>query len=164
MSDVPTYVLEREFDAPRQTVWRTWTEPELLARWYGPKVETIVHQLDVRPGGLWLNEMQWGGNSNYERVEYTEVIPPERLVWLHSVADAQWNVIANPMMPDWPRVLLTIVTFEDIGGRTKMRLTWTPHEASDAEIACFAAAMEGIGKGWGAGMDLLAELLEELRG
>lgn len=163
MSDVPTYVLEREFDAPRQTVWRTWTEPELLARWYGPNVETIVHRLDVRPGGLWLNEMQWGGNSNYERVEYTEVIPPERLVWLHSVADVEWNVIANPMMPDWPRVLLTTVTFEDVGGGTKMRLTWAPHEASDAEIACFAAAMEGIGKGWGAGMDLLAELLEELR-
>ena len=163
MSDVPTYVLEREFDAPRQTVWRTWTEPELLARWYGPNVETIVHRLDVRPGGLWLNEMQWGGNSNYERVEYTEVIPPERLVWLHSVADVEWNVIANPMMPDWPRVLLTTVTFEDVGGRTKMRLTWAPHEASDAEIACFAAAMEGIGKGWGAGMDLLTELLEELR-
>ncbi|MDA4848653.1 SRPBCC family protein [Hoeflea poritis] len=164
MSELPTYVLEREFDAPRQTVWRTWTEPELLSRWYGPNVETIVHQLDVRPGGLWLNEMQWGGNSNYERVEYTEVIPPERLVWLHSVADAEWNVIANPMMPDWPRVLLTIVTFEDVGGRTKMRLTWTPHEASDAEIACFAAAMEGIGKGWGAGMDLLAGILEELQG
>ena len=163
MSDVPTYVLEREFDAPRQTVWRTWTEPELLARWYGPNVETIVHRLDVRPGGLWLNEMQWGGNSNYERVEYTEVIPPERLVWLHSVADVEWNVIANPMMPDWPRVLLTTVTFEDVGGGTKMRLTWAPHEASDAEIACFAAAMEGIGRGWGAGMDLLAELLEELR-
>ncbi|WP_419908445.1 SRPBCC family protein [Hoeflea sp.] len=164
MSEVPTYVLEREFDAPREVVWRTWTEPELLARWYGPNVETIVHQLDVRPGGLWLNEMQWGGNSNYERVEYTEVTPPERLVWLHSVTDAEWNVVANPMMPDWPRVLLTTVTFEADGARTRMRLTWVPHEASDAEIACFAAAMEGIGKGWGAGMELLEEIIAELQG
>ena len=163
MSELPTYVLEREFNAPREMVWRTWTEPELLARWYGPNVETIVHRLDVTPGGLWLNEMRWGDNSHYQRVEYTEVAAPERLVWLHSVSDADWNVISNPMMENWPLVLLTTVTFQEDGGVTKMRLTWAPHEASDAEIACFAEAMAGMGKGWGAGMDLLADLLAELQ-
>jgi uncharacterized protein YndB with AHSA1/START domain len=163
MSDVPTYVLERVFDAPRELVWKTWTDPELLPRWYGPNVETIVHRLEVKPGGLWLGEMKWGENSHYQRVEYTEVSPPERLVWLHSVSDADWNVVANPMMPDWPLVLLTTVTFEEEDGKTSMRLTWVPHEASDEEIACFAAAMDGMGKGWGAGMELLAELLVELQ-
>lgn len=163
MSALPTYVLEREFEAPRELVWRTWTEPELLARWYGPNIETIVHRLDVTPGGLWLNEMKWGDNSNYQRVEYTEVTPPERLVWLHSNADADWNVIASPMMPDWPLVLATTVTFEDAGGRTRLRLTWVPHEASEAEIAGFAAAIEGLDKGWGAGMAILEQLLAELQ-
>ena len=108
--------------------------------------------------------MKWDGNSNFQRVEYTEVTPPERVVWLHASADAEWNVAVNPMMPDWPRVLLTTVTFEEAGGKTRMRLTWVPHEASDAEIACFAAAMDGMGKGWGAGMELLEELLAELQG
>ncbi len=163
MSDLPTYVLEREFDAPRELVWKTWTDPELLARWYGPKVETIVHRLDVRPGGLWLNEMKWGDNSHYQRVEYTDVKAPERLVWLHSNSDADWNIIANPMMADWPRVLLTTVTFEETDGKTKMRLIWVPHEASEAEISGFAAAIDGMGKGWGAGMELLTELLAELQ-
>ena len=164
MSDLPTYVLERVFDAPRELVWKTWTEPELLVRWYGPRVETIVHRLEVKPGGLWLGEMRWDGKSNYQRVEYTEIDPPARLVWLHSVSDADWNVISNPMMADWPRVLLTTVTFEEDGDRTKLRLTWVPHEASEAEIACFAAAMDGMAKGWGAGMALLEELLAELQG
>lgn len=163
MADLPTYVLEREFDAPRELVWKTWTDPQLLVRWYGPRVETIVHRLEVKPGGLWLGEMRWDGKSNYQRVEYTEVTPPERLVWLHSVSDGDWNVIANPMMPDWPRVLLTTVTFEEDGGRTKLRLTWVPHEASEAEIACFSAALAGMDKGWGAGMALLEELLAELQ-
>ncbi len=163
MSDLPIYVLEREFDAPRELVWKTWTDPELLPRWYGPRVETIVHRLEVKPGGLWLLEMQMGGNSNYQRVEYTEVTPPERLVWLHSNSDADWNIISSPMMADWPRVLLTTVTFEEDGGQTKMRLTWVPHEASEVEIAGFAAAMDGMDKGWGAGMELLAELLAELQ-
>ena len=163
MSDLPIYVLERTFDAPRELVWRTWTDPELLPRWYGPGAETIVHRLELKPGGLWLGEMRWDGKSNYQRVEYTEVTPPERLVWLHSSSDADWNIISNPMMPDWPRVLLTTVTFEEGGGRTAMRLTWAPHEASAAEIACFAGALAGLDKGWGAGMKLLAELLAELQ-
>ena len=163
MSDLPIYVLEREFDAPRELVWNTWTDPALLPRWYGPGAETIVHRLELKPGGLWLGEMRWGDKSHFQRVEYTEVIPLARLVWLHSVTDADWNVIANPMMADWPRVLLTTVTFEEEGGRTRLRLTWVPHEASEAEIACFAAALEGMDKGWGAGMALLADLLVELR-
>ena len=163
MSEMPTYVLERAFDAPRDLVWKTWTDPSLIARWYGPNVETIVHKLDVRPGGLWLGEMKWGETSHYQRVEYTEVDPPERLVWLHSVSDADWNVIDNPMMQDWPRILLTTVTFTEVDGKTHLRLTWVPHEASEAEIACFGAALAGMDKGWVAGMDLLAELLAELQ-
>lgn len=163
MSDVPTYVLEREFDAPRHLVWRTWTEPELLSHWYGPGVETVIHKLDVQPGGTWLNEMKWGGNSNYERMEYTEVDAPARLVWLHAIVDSNWAPTANPMMPDWPSVLLTTVTFTEKGDKTVLKLTWQPHEASDAEMACFKAAMAGLDKGWGSGMDMLAEMLAEMQ-
>jgi len=99
----------------------------------------------------------------YQRVEYTEVRPPERLVWLHSNSDAEWNITPSPMMTDWPRVLLTTVTFAEAGGQTRLRLTWVPHEAGEAEIACFAAAIGGADKGWAAGMELLAKLLVELQ-
>lgn len=163
MADSSTYVIEREFAAPRELVWKTWTDPKLLTRWYGPRVETIVHRLDLKPGGLWLVEMRWGGQSNYQRVEYLEVSVPDRLVWLHSSADADWNVIASSMMKDWPRVLLTTVTFTTLKRRTKVKLTWEPHEATAAEIACFAAAIAGADKGWKAGMDLLERLLVELQ-
>lgn len=162
MSELPTYVIDRVFDAPRSLVWKTWTDPELLARWYGPHVETIIHKLEVRPGGLWLNEMKMGTNSMYQRAEYTEVVEPERLVCLMSTTDAHWQIAADPRMPDWPRVLLTTVTFVEDGARTRMRLTWAPHQASAAEIACFAGAIAGMGKGWSAGMDLLDKLLTEL--
>jgi uncharacterized protein YndB with AHSA1/START domain len=163
MNKPPTYVLERTFDAPRELVWRGWTDPTLLARWYGPNVETIIHRLDLRPGGLWLLEMRRGGGSSFQRAEYIEVVPPKRLVWLHSNTDADWHIASNPRMPDWPRVLMTTVTFDEDGARTQMRLTWTPHEASDAELACFAAAIDGLGKGWNAGMELLAKVLAELQ-
>ena len=160
---LPEFILERRFNAPREMVWKTWTDADLLARWYGPGVETVIHKLDVRPGGLWLNEMRFGGGSQYQRVEYTEVIEPERLVWLHSVSDADWEVTANPMMPDWPRTLLTTVTFTQSGDQTEVRLVWTPHDASDAEITCFAGAISGLDKGWGKGMEMLEELLAEMQ-
>ncbi|MEM8916836.1 MAG: SRPBCC domain-containing protein, partial [Pseudomonadota bacterium] len=99
MSDLPEFVTEREFDAPRASVWRAWTDPELLARWYGPGVETIIHKFDLRPGGLWLNEMKWGEKSDLSRMDFTEVVPTERIVWHHSSTDADWNIISNPMMP-----------------------------------------------------------------
>ena len=46
MTDLPTCVLDREFTARRELVWRAWTDPELLPRWYGPGAKTIVHRLD----------------------------------------------------------------------------------------------------------------------
>ena len=161
MRKAPTYVLDREFPAPRELVWKFWTDPDLLQQWYGPGVETIVHGLDLRPGGLWLLEMRWGENASHQRAEFIEVTQPERLVWLHSVADADWNVISNPMAPNWPRVVLTTVTFEEADTRTGLRLTWVPHEASEDEIAGFEAALSGMDQGWSAGMDLLSKRMAE---
>jgi len=51
MSDLPTYVLERSFTAPRELVWHAWTDEKLFARWYGPNVETVIHRQDLRTGG-----------------------------------------------------------------------------------------------------------------
>ena len=162
MTDQPKYILDREFDAPREMVWQAWTDPELLARWYGPGVETIIHKFDLRPDGLWLNEMKWGENSMLSKVVFKEVTPPERLVWHHhSLTDSDWNSIANPKMPDWPRILLTEVTFEANGPRTKVRLTWVPFEASEAEWACFTGAVNNMGKGWEGGFAIMDELLAE---
>ncbi|WP_224815251.1 SRPBCC domain-containing protein [Hasllibacter sp. MH4015] len=162
MTDLPTYTLTRAFKAPRDLVWRCWTDPELLGRWYGPGVETVIHQLAPEVGGLWLHEMKMGPNSMYQRMEYTEVTPPERLAMLMSTADANWAAAPHPMMENWPRTLLTIVTFTEVAGGTEMVLTWTPHGASAAEIAAFAAAMDGLDSGWGAGMEIMEQILAEL--
>ena len=47
MSDLPEYILERVFNAPRELVWRAWTDPDVLHRWYGPGVETTIHRFDL---------------------------------------------------------------------------------------------------------------------
>lgn len=165
MSDLPEYVLTREFDAPRELVWRAWTDPELLNHWYGPGAETVIHEFDLKPGGQWLNEMRWGEMSMFQKVVFQEVTPPERLVWHHfSNTDADWNDAPNPRMPDWPRLLLTTVSLEESDGKTVVHLSQIPMEASDAELACFAEAMSNMDGGWGSGYAIIDEILKELQG
>ncbi len=163
MSEQAEFILDREFNAPREMVWRAWTEPQILSRWYGPNVETVIHKFDLTPGGLWLNEMKMQDRSSYSRITFDEVAPVERLVWRDSASDEDWNPTSNPMMPDWPRTILTTVTFEDLGQKTNVRLKWTPFEASDAEIACFMGAKDHLGGGWGSGYAIIDEILEELK-
>lgn len=163
MSDIPEYVFDRVFDAPCEMVWQAWTDPELLSRWYGPGVETIIHKYDLKPGGMWLNEMKWGDKSDLSKMVFQEVVPQQKLVWHHSSTDAEWNVISSLMMADWPRVLLTTVTFEDQGDKTNVRLSQIPIDATDAEIACFANMMAGMSKGWGSGYAIMDEIFVELQ-
>ena len=160
MNEMHEYVLERTFDAPRHLVWKAWTDREMLSHWYGPGVDTIIHELDVRPGGQCLIEMKWGENSMYQRVDYTDVEFPARLVWLQCVSDNLWNTIANPMMPSWPVWLHTAVTFRENGDMTDVQLIWQPHEASEDEIANFSRSIYQLDKGWQKGMSLLEQMLE----
>ena len=164
MSDLPEYVLDREFDAPRDLVWRAWTDPEILHQWYGPGVETVIHRYDLEPGGAWLNEMKFGEKSDYSRMDFQEVVVEEKIVWLHSSTDADWNVINNPMMPGWPRVLLTTVTFTESGEKTNVQLRQVPVDASDEELACFEQMKSGMDGGWGKGYAMIDEILASLKG
>jgi len=164
MSDLPEFILDREFNAPREMVWRAWTDPSLLHRWYGPGAETIIHKFDLKPGGMWLNEMKWGGNSHRQKVVFQDVTAPEKMVWHHhSSVDANWDDAANPMMENWPRLLLTTITFEARGQKTNVRLSQIPMDATDAQIACFAEKMAGMGKGWGGGYAIMDQIFAELQ-
>ena len=164
MSELPEYKFDRVFDAPRDMVWRAWTDPKLLSRWYGPGIETIIHAYDLKPGGAWLNEMKWGDKADYSKMAFQEVTPPEKLGWHHSSTDSDWNIAANPMMPDWPRTLLTTVLFEEQGAQTMVRLSQIPIDATDAEIACFAKMMAGMDNGWGSGYAVIDTVLAEMQG
>lgn len=78
-------VLSRVFDAPRELVWKMWTESEHLAAWFGPKgFTTIIHEFTARVGGRWRFEMRAHDGTRYDnRVVFLEVKAPERLVFDH---------------------------------------------------------------------------------
>lgn len=162
MTGLPQYHLERNFEASIENVWKCWSEADLLSVWYGPGVETVIHELTLESGGQWMCEMRFGEQSHFQLTTFSEVDAPNRWSGFQSSCDSEGKIINNPMMPDWPRSLQTEVTLETIENGTRLTLTWTPHEASEAQIACFASMMGGAGKGWEKGMDEMARLLSEI--
>src|ERR1700757_507685 len=103
-------VITRVFDAPRSLVFRVWTDPEHLARWWGPKDFTTVScHMDVRPGGTWFRKMRApDGSEERRRGIYREILEPERLAFTYASEDAE----GNP-----GHETLVTVTFADLGGK-----------------------------------------------
>jgi uncharacterized protein YndB with AHSA1/START domain len=121
-------VIERVFDAPRELVWKAFTQPEHVMRWFGPKGFTSpVSQIDLRVGGKYLNCMRSPDGQDYWSTGvYREIVPPERLVYTDSFADADGNPVSASyygLGDDWGYELLVTLTLADLGGKTKLTLS-----------------------------------------
>jgi uncharacterized protein YndB with AHSA1/START domain len=152
------FVITRTFDAPRELVWKCFTEPERMKEWWGPKGSTIVaSNMDLRDGGSYHGAMRDPqGNVMWAKFVYREVAAPERLVWEHSFSDEAGGLTRHPLSPRWPLKLLTVVTLEDAAsGKTKLTLRWSPLDASEEEQQTFAAAQDSMQGGWTGTFDQL---------
>jgi uncharacterized protein YndB with AHSA1/START domain len=155
------FVISRTFDAPRALVFKAWTEPEALARWWGPQdFANTVLTLDVRPGGTFHYSMQPPEGELMRGVfRYREIAPPERLVFIDSFADAAGNTIRPPFSETFPLEILNTVTFTEQDGRTTVTVHGIPFNATDTERAAFAALHESMQQGWGGTLEELGVYL-----
>jgi uncharacterized protein YndB with AHSA1/START domain len=146
-------VLVREIDAPREALFRCWTEPELITRWFTPPPwKTVRAETDVRPGGSSLVVMQGpDGTEMPNRGVYLEVEPNERLVFTDAYVRA-WEPAEKPFMT-------VVLAFEDLGGgRTRYTARarhWTAEDRASHEAM-------GFHQGWGVATDQLAALAAEI--
>ena len=78
-------VISRVFDAPRELVWEAWTDPAKMVCWWGPKgFTTTIHQMDLRPGGIWSHTMHSPDGTDYpNRSVFVQIVKPERIVFSH---------------------------------------------------------------------------------
>ncbi len=142
-------VITRTFDAPRELVFKAWTQPEQVARWWGPKDFTNpVCELDLRPGGAINIHMRGPDGTLYPmKGIFEEIIEPERLVMSSSaVEDAE----GQPQLET-----LSTITFTEDNGKTKLTLQVVVVKATS--IA--AQALAGMEEGWNQSLDRLAEIL-----
>jgi uncharacterized protein YndB with AHSA1/START domain len=153
------FVVSRDFDAPRDLVWRAWTEQEHFFQWFGrPGARFHVANFDLRPGGTTLFRMAMpDGAEMWVRAVYREVVPQTKLVWVTSPSDPEGGIQPHPV---WPRERLTAVTFAEDAGKTTVTVRWLPLDATAAEIAAFNASRAGASAGWNAPFDQLAAHLK----
>jgi uncharacterized protein YndB with AHSA1/START domain len=139
-------VITRIFDAPRKVVFVTWTDPEQLKRWWGPKeFANPVCELDVRPGGAIRIHMRGPDGTVYPMTGvYREIVEPERLVFSSAALDDKGNALFE---------VLTTVTFAENGGKTKLTMRASVTKTS-REAALY---LQGMEQGWTQSLDRLAK-------
>jgi uncharacterized protein YndB with AHSA1/START domain len=120
-------IITRYFDAPRELVWKAWTEPEFFKIWWGPKYFTSPFaDIDLRIGGKYLNCMRSPEERDYwNSGVYKEIIPLEKLSCTDSFSDECGNILPAAyygMNSDFPLEMLVTIIFEDFEGKTKMTL------------------------------------------
>jgi uncharacterized protein YndB with AHSA1/START domain len=148
-------VITRIFNAPRERVWKAWTEPAQMKKWWGPKDFTApaIHS-DFRTGGKFLYCMHGPAGSPFDQDmwsggEYLEIVPMEKIVSSDHFADKDGNKITPKEMGmpgEWPEEDMHVtVTFEDAGpGKTKLTLV---HQGHPVEMA------DGAKDGWTESLD-----------
>ena len=148
-------IITRIFDVSREAVWKAWTQPERLKRWWGPKDFTApVCKIDLRVGGKYLFCMRSPeGKDFWSTGVYREIIKPERIVCTDYFADEKGNVVPATYygMNDFPLELQITVTLEEQDGKTKMTLQHVGLPAGEMTDMC--------GQGWNQSFDKLAKSL-----
>ncbi len=145
-------MLTRLIDAPREKLYRAWTEPDLLKQWFAPlPYTTPVAELDVRPGGANFIVMRAPDDKDLSgRGVYLEVVPNRRLVFTDAYAKA-WEPSEKPFMT-------VILTFEDEGGKTRYTARVRHWTVADRE----AHEKMGFHQGWGLCADQLTALVARI--
>jgi uncharacterized protein YndB with AHSA1/START domain len=160
------FAISRVLDAPRDLVWRCFTDPQHMKQWWGPKGVTVVKsEMDLRPGGIYHYAMQVpGGPVMWGKMVYREITPPEKIVFINSFSDEAGGVTRHPMAPSWPLEMLSVFTFEEQpDGKTKFTVRWSPHNATEDERKTFDAGHASMNQGWSGTLDQLQVHLAKVR-
>jgi uncharacterized protein YndB with AHSA1/START domain len=139
--------ITRIYDAPVETVWDAWTDPDQVAQWWGPRgFTTTTHSKDLRPGGRWIYNMRGPDGTDYPNwTNYLEVEKYAKLVYDHGASD------------DRPPLFRVTVLFSDLKGKTQMEMSMTlPTPEAAEETRIFIKKVGGYST-W----DRLSEYLEK---
>jgi uncharacterized protein YndB with AHSA1/START domain len=127
-------IITRVIDAPRELVFKAWTDPKHVAEWWGPNgFTTTTHEMDVRPGGVWRFIMHGPDGVDYDnKIVYIEIVKPERLVYSHGSDDEGESGQFE-----------TTVTFAEQGRKTKVTMRALFASVEDYEKTKEFGAVEG---------------------
>lgn len=147
-------VVRRIIDVPLELVWRAWTDPEYIMRWWGPKGYTSPSsEIDLRVGGKYIFGMrapqEQGGQDMYTAGVYSQIVPMERLAFTQCLADQEGNILDPAQMgmpPDFPKEMRTEVVFKAKGELTELTITEYDWTAGQMYVYSLAGLHQSIDK------------------
>ena len=148
-------VVTRIIDAPIELVWRAWTDPDHIMKWWGPKYYTSPScKIDLREGGRYVFCMRapqgQGGQDSYTTGVFKKIIPLELLEFTQGLADQDGNPIDPAqagMPPDFPKTIRTVVTFKRFrGDMTELTVTEYAWPASQMMVYSIAGLHQSMDK------------------
>jgi uncharacterized protein YndB with AHSA1/START domain len=100
-NDKREFIVSRTLNAPRAFMFRAWTDPKLMAKWFGPKgFKGEAVKQNLKPGGMYLYNLTGpDGNKMWGKAVYREIAAPSKLVWVNSFSDPQGGTTTHPMSP-----------------------------------------------------------------
>ncbi|MEO6060883.1 MAG: SRPBCC domain-containing protein [Thermoflexales bacterium] len=160
----PVLTLTRAFNAPRAVVFKAWTEPERLAKWWGPKgFDFVVASMDLRPGGVFHYCMRApAGLEMWGKLVYREVVAPERLVFVNSFSDKDGGLTRHPLSATWPLEIHSTLTLTEQDGKTLLTLSGGPVNATEVERQTYEAGRSSLQQGMAGSFAQLDAYLEAL--
>jgi uncharacterized protein YndB with AHSA1/START domain len=165
-SNKPTrnFLITRTINAPRDLVFKAWTDPDHFKHWWGPKGWSVgIWKMDVRPGGTLLYDLHSPeGLEMWGKFVYREILPPDRLVFVNSFADENGNVVRAPFSPTWPLQVLNTVTFSEQFGQTILTLLGAPVDATAEEWHTFQSLFDSMHFGFSGTFDRLDGYLAKM--
>ena len=160
-----TILIEREFNAPKELLFRVWTEKEHLMNWWGPKgFKMQSADVDLKVGGRYLYHLSNDtGVEMWGRFIYTEISPSDRLQFIVSFSDENGGITKHPMSQDWPSEMENTVTFLARGNKTLIELEARAIRATETEAAVFTENTDNVKAGNGGMFDVLEEYLTSIQ-
>ena len=157
------FLISRTFDAPRDLVFQMFYDTKHLGNWVPSGGMTATYlKIDISVGKTVHYFMNTPDGKIWGKATYQEIQKPSRIIYVQSFSDENEGTTAHPMAPTFPKEMLTTITFEDLGKKTKLTLTWVAINASDEEVATFESAKDGMNHGWSGSFNQLhAYLLKQ---
>jgi len=164
--EADVFTISRRLAAPRDLVWKMWTEAEHLARWWGPKgFAWLSGTIDLRPGGIFHYGVKSpGGAEMWGRFVFHDIVAPERLSFVNSFSNAEGGITRAPFFADWPLEVFNTLTLTEDGDGTLVTLRGAPINASEDERTRYRSNHASMEYGFGAALNALEAYLKDVEG
>lgn len=156
-------VITRVLNAPRELVFKVWSEPAHMANWWGPAgFKLSIKKFDFRPGGIFHYHMLAGENQMWARFLFGDIRQNELITFTSSFSDPGGNVTPAPFSKDFPEEVFNRVTFTEENGKTLLTLRGGPVNPKPAQQAFYDSMEDSMRGGFGATFDQLEAYLATL--